>query len=126
MGRMLGIDRAEVLSLRGEGLEIREIAERLGCSEHTVAYHLHPKTRETVYRSNDKIRKTDEYRKWHREYSKKCYRLDPEFRAKSLEYAKEYKRKRYWSDPEFRSKHVEYMRKYNQKRRMEQKKLEKP
>jgi AcrR family transcriptional regulator len=79
MARKLGVNRAEVLSLREKGLTtIREIAERLECAKTTVAYHLYPKEGEAMARK----RKTKKYRDWNREYYMKYYHSDPEYRAK--------------------------------------------
>jgi orotate phosphoribosyltransferase-like protein len=64
MARPLGVNRSEVLKLREKGLTIGEIAQRLGCSETNVAYHLYPKERESMARK----RKTKKYRDWNREY----------------------------------------------------------
>jgi predicted transcriptional regulator len=115
MARSLGINREEVLSLRASGLTIREVAQRLGCSEPAVEYHLYQKMRESIRKSAAKRRKTEKYKKWAREYYMKRYWSDPEFRSKRLEIMREYMRRRY-QDPEFRSKALEYKREYRRKR----------
>lgn len=78
--------------LEKEGKTQKEIAKVLGVVQGTVNYHLSPERKRKVlekvkeWRKNNKSnRNLDNYRKYQREYRRKRYREDPNFRKKVIE-----------------------------------------
>jgi DNA-binding transcriptional ArsR family regulator len=89
----------EMKKLREEGLKYTEIAETFKVSSSTVRYHLNPKYHDCAL-NNAKKR--------YKGYSREVY-------LKNKEKQKEYYKRRYHSDEEFRKRMIGYVIKYNKK-----------
>jgi IS30 family transposase len=74
------LDKEKIYRLRKQGLSIGRIAKLLDCSTSAIKYHIYPRVRE--YTKN--YQKTEKRRKQKRDYYKRRYYIDPEFRRKML------------------------------------------
>jgi len=101
--------KSEIRKLHKEGMKLREIARKLNLNVSTISYHANEETRK---RRIQQV--VDSFKRKPLEERKKVYK-------KRLPYLREYQRRKYKEDEDFRTKKQknsrEYYKKYGNRRR---------
>lgn len=95
--------KKQILSLREKGLSYSKISLKLNISEQQVLYHLNSSFKEKMkqrsrknskgYFQKNKKRLTEQRKDYNREYNRKRYNNDEEFRKKQIESSTKWRKK---------------------------------
>jgi len=113
--------KTKLIELSKRGLTQKNIAEKIGCSQNTICYHINKKFRKRRIENSKKYfnnlskekqkEKREKQKEYQREYQRKKYKEDDKFREKQKDRAREYQRKKYKEDDKFREKQKEIYKK---------------